>query len=97
MNQKYGLHCSKKFCDQLKIQVAAHSTNSVFGLRRRTVKNKERSDPKTEASRVVCLTGRNRSSPTNPSTSHFLRPTDSSESGGRPRSPEIKRLYDPSQ
>jgi hypothetical protein len=39
MNQKYGLHCSKKFCDQLKIQVAAHSTNSVFGLRRRTVKN----------------------------------------------------------
>jgi hypothetical protein len=30
VNQKYGLHCSKKFCDQLKIQVAAHSTKGLI-------------------------------------------------------------------
>ena len=30
VNQKYGMYCSKKFCDQLKIQVAAHSTEGVI-------------------------------------------------------------------
>ena len=30
VNQKYGLLCSKKFCDQLKEQVADHSTKGVI-------------------------------------------------------------------
>jgi hypothetical protein len=30
VNQKYGLHCGKQFCDQLKIQVAAHNTKEVI-------------------------------------------------------------------
>jgi len=30
VDQKYGLHCSKQFCDQSKIQAAAHSTKGVI-------------------------------------------------------------------
>jgi hypothetical protein len=30
VNQKYALHCSKQFCDQLKIQAATHSTKGVI-------------------------------------------------------------------
>jgi hypothetical protein len=47
VDQKYGLHCSKQFCDQSKIQAAAQSSKGVI-VQKSTMKQKERGNKQTD-------------------------------------------------